>query len=107
MNRVFKTSNNSTEFYIYLTPGCHKSSITGLIQNNINTMSIKVSVHSRPVENQANIELIKLISKLFNIPKSRVQIKQGAKSRHKLILINNYKMENIPQDIQKLILQYL
>ncbi|KST62984.1 DUF167 domain-containing protein [Mastigocoleus testarum] len=50
--------------------------------------SLTVHLKSPPVDGKANQELIKILAKKFNIPKSNVTIKSGASSRHKLIEIH-------------------
>jgi len=46
-----------------------------------------VYVKEQPIENKANIALIKLLSEYFNVPKSHVNIISGMKSRQKIIEI--------------------
>lgn len=44
-------------------------------------------IKEQPIENRANIALIKLLSKYFNVPKSKINIRAGIKSRNKIIEI--------------------
>ncbi|MGB5594483.1 MAG: DUF167 domain-containing protein [Crocosphaera sp.] len=46
-----------------------------------------ISLKSPPTEGKANQELIKLLGKRFNVPKSHISIKSGVSSRQKLIEI--------------------
>jgi len=46
-----------------------------------------VALSAPPVEGKANQALIKILAQELNIPKSRIQIKSGKTSRHKLIEI--------------------
>jgi uncharacterized protein (TIGR00251 family) len=48
-----------------------------------------VRLKSPPVEGKANQELIKLLAKHFQVPKSKIQIKVGQSSKQKLIEIFN------------------
>jgi len=50
--------------------------------------SLTVSLKSPPVEGKANEELIKLLAEQFDLPKSRIRIKSGLSSRHKLVDID-------------------
>jgi uncharacterized protein (TIGR00251 family) len=45
----------------------------------------EVYLHSLPKDNEANIELIELLSKHFNVSKSNVKIIKGEKSKYKVI----------------------
>lgn len=48
-----------------------------------------VSLQSPPVDGKANSELIQLLAKTLDIPKSAIHIKSGRHSRHKLIEIDD------------------
>ena len=50
---------------------------------------IKVYVKSQPTDGKANKEAIKLIAEFFKVRKKDIKIIQGAKSREKLIEIND------------------
>jgi len=50
--------------------------------------SLTVSLKSPPVEGKANEELIKLLAEKFDVPKSRISIKSGLSSKHKLVDID-------------------
>lgn len=55
--------------------------------NQIETHKIKLK--SPPVDNAANEELIKFISKYYKVPKTHITIKKGLKSRYKIIEISD------------------
>lgn len=42
-------------------------------------------LHERAHDGEANVALLKLLSKEFNVPKTSIQIKSGLASRQKLI----------------------
>ncbi|HET9807199.1 MAG TPA: DUF167 domain-containing protein [Nitrososphaeraceae archaeon] len=48
---------------------------------------IKVSIKSKPELGKANRELIKLLSKYFEVSTDKIKIIQGAKSRKKVVYI--------------------
>ena len=98
MDRAFKTSNSGLEFCVYLTPGSQKEAITDiLIEGDL--ASLKIAVHARPTDNQANEGLIKFLSGYFKIAKSKIIIKRGQKSRNKQIFINEFCVADIPADV--------
>lgn len=47
-----------------------------------------VSVKSPPKEGKANEELIEVLAKYFNVPKTRISIESGHKTRNKMIVID-------------------
>ncbi|MBD1944524.1 DUF167 domain-containing protein [Coleofasciculus sp. FACHB-712] len=51
--------------------------------------SLTVHLKSPPVDGKANEELIQILSKKFNISKSRIFIKSGLSSRNKLVEIDD------------------
>lgn len=53
----------------------------------VNGHELTVYLREKPIEGQANIALIKLLSAHFHIPKTSIQIKSGAHGRKKLVEI--------------------
>jgi uncharacterized protein (TIGR00251 family) len=49
--------------------------------------SLTVHLKSPPVDGKANKELIKLLAKKYQVPKSQITIKSGLTSKNKLIEI--------------------
>ncbi len=49
---------------------------------------LEVQVRAAPVNNAANESVIKLLAKSLRVPKSRLRIVSGAKSRDKIIEVN-------------------
>ena len=49
--------------------------------------SLTVHLKSPPVDGKANDELIQILSKKFDVPKSSIRIKSGLSSRNKLVEI--------------------
>ena len=107
MNKIFREINNILEFNVYLVPGASKIGLIGLYQADIDIISLKIAVHSKPINNQANLDLIKLLSELFVVTKSCIIIKRGLKSRHKVINIFSYNLKKLPNCLQNNILEYL
>ncbi|HAJ58855.1 MAG TPA: hypothetical protein DCP31_06010 [Cyanobacteria bacterium UBA8543] len=50
--------------------------------------SLTVHLKSPPVDGKANQELIELLAKKFDVPKSHIRIKSGLSSKTKLIEID-------------------
>lgn len=53
---------------------------------------LTVFLREKPVEGEANAGLIKLLSKHFDVPKTSIIIKAGAKSKHKRVEIPVVKL---------------
>jgi len=54
---------------------------------DISENQIRIGIMSNPVKGQANLEIIKKLSRHFGIPTSKIQIKRGHKSKNKIIEI--------------------
>lgn len=48
---------------------------------------VNIFVKSSPIENKANLEIVKLLSEYYVIPKSSISIKTGRKSKRKIVEI--------------------
>jgi uncharacterized protein (TIGR00251 family) len=54
---------------------------------NVNGNEIDIGVMAKPMKGEANAEIIKKIAKHFDVPKSKVRIVAGEKSRKKMVEI--------------------
>jgi uncharacterized protein (TIGR00251 family) len=57
---------------------------TEIIRWNEDKKALRVNVHAKPEDNEANIEVVKFFSKLL---KKKVVIKSGLRSKEKLLKI--------------------
>jgi len=48
---------------------------------------LEISVKEQPIEGKANKRIVELLSKHFRIPKNKIEIKKGLKSKIKIIRI--------------------
>ena len=71
---------------IYIQPNSKKSGYAGLYDG-----IPKLKITAPPVDGAANAEIIKIFSKLLNIPKSEIVISSGQASRIKILDINTDK----------------
>lgn len=68
---------------IYIQPNSKKSGYAGVYDG-----LPKLKITAPPVDGAANSEIIKIFSKLLNIPKSDIVISSGQASRLKILDIN-------------------
>ncbi len=71
---------------VYIQPNSKKSGYAGLYDG-----IPKLKITAPPVDGAANSEIIKIFSKLLNIPKSDIIISSGQASRLKILDINTDK----------------
>lgn len=67
---------------IHVQPRASKNEIIG-----IHGDSLKIRLTSPPVEGAANSLLVEFMAKKLGIPKSRIEIAAGEKSRHKTLKV--------------------
>ena len=68
--------------HVHVQPRASKNEITGIYGD-----SLKVRLTSPPVEGAANSLLVEFMAKKLGLPKSRVELISGEKSRHKTLKI--------------------
>lgn len=78
----YKIKDNQVELRIYAKPNAKRSEITGVSENGL-----CVALHARPQDGEANKELIKFLSDLLRIPKSKIKLQRGDSSRYKLCIL--------------------
>ena len=80
----YQISNNVITLKLYVQPGSKKNEIMGLFEG-----SLKIKLATQPIEGQANLALIKYLSQLLKVPKSKIILKKGEKSRHKIVNVQS------------------
>lgn len=79
---------------IRVTPGAKRAEIVGWKEG-----ILRVKLVSPPEKGRANRELCELIADRLHVAKSRVTIESGETSRQKTLLIRNFEMQNLPEDL--------
>lgn len=74
-------SNGSVRFKVKIIPKSQQSEIVGALGED----TLKIKVAAIAAKNKANQELVKFLSKTFNVPKSNVTIISGPTSPLKVI----------------------
>ena len=69
---------------ILVQPRANRNEVAGIHGDRL-----KIRVTAPPVEGKANEQIIKLLAKVFGVPKSHVMVLCGARSRNKRIGVRN------------------
>jgi len=93
----YKAGPQGLTFPVKVHPGASHSAIQG-----VEGEYLKVRLAAPPVDGKANEELIKLISKLLNLPKSRISIRTGVSSRRKVLLLEHFPEESFQRFLQSI-----
>lgn len=97
-NKLLDITKEGVEVNIHLIPGAKKEQILGIVET-IRGHAIKIAIHEKPSENKANEALVKFLASLLSIPKSKIEIKRGHKSRDKRIAITGVTVAEISAKI--------
>ncbi len=73
--------------HIKVTPNSAKTKISGKFTDEKNQEYLKVNLAAVPEDGKANEELVKFLSKLLKIPKSKIEIIRGDISRMKVLKV--------------------
>ena len=68
------------QYSVTVKPG---SSQEKIVENTDGALTIYL--RAKPHDGEANVALVKLIAKHFNVPKTSIRVIRGVKSRHKVI----------------------
>lgn len=73
---------------VKIIPRSPKNEITDIIEDEEGEKTIKIRIKAPPEKGKANAELIKFLSKTFNIKRDTISIISGKTDRLKLIKIS-------------------
>lgn len=86
----FTEKEGSLIFAVRVLPKSSRNEIVGEMDG-----ALKIKLKSPPVDGAANAELIKILSKNFDVPKSAIEIVKGQTSKSKQIKIKGLKTANL------------
>ncbi|EKV30345.1 hypothetical protein C882_4304 [Caenispirillum salinarum AK4] len=75
--------------FVRLTPKASRNALQGLAADADGGRVLKVAVTAVPENGKANQALVKLLAKVWKLPKSAVSITAGATDRRKTLLIES------------------
>ena len=67
---------------VYVQPGAKRTEVVGLHGD-----ALKIKIAAAPLAGKANTALLNYLADCFEVPSNQVLLKQGAKSRHKVVAI--------------------
>lgn len=79
--KITKT-NNGVAFKVKVVPNSSASKIV-----EVNEEFVKIKLNSPPIEGRANKEVINLLSKVLDVPKTSIEIMNGDKSKLKTLRV--------------------
>jgi len=86
MNWYHSAGQNDFVLTLHIQPGAKRTEPAGLHGD-----AMKIKLAATPVEGKANMALLKYLADCFEVPRHQVVLKQGEKSRRKIVIIRQSK----------------
>jgi uncharacterized protein (TIGR00251 family) len=80
---------------VRVTPRASRNKIVDVLSDG----TVKIHIAAPPVDDQANTELVKFLSEVLGVPKTRLEIVAGTSGRDKLISVLDMDVETAHQRI--------
>lgn len=81
-------TDDSITFAIRVQPRAARSGVAGEFEG-----ALKVRLAAAPVAGAANEELIRLLAKLFDVPRAAVAVISGATNKNKIVRVNGISFD--------------
>lgn len=85
LDKLLKSTGNGVLLAVKVSPKSHQDGIKGVVALPHDRIGLAVRVCPPAADGAANEAVIELLSVLFKVPRSCVEIKSGAASRTKMI----------------------
>ncbi len=82
-------------FAVRVQPRASRSEIAGELDG-----ALKLRLAAPPVDGEANEELIRLLSKLFRLPRASVELLSGATNKNKVVRLHGVSQAEVEQTLQ-------
>ncbi|MGE9516239.1 MAG: DUF167 domain-containing protein [Solitalea-like symbiont of Tyrophagus putrescentiae] len=94
-------NKNKVKIHVKIHANAKKNAIV-----NVKDDLIRISIKSRPVNNEANKELLEFLSTILKLSKKNISITKGLTSKFKTVSIDNYNEEELYITIKKMVNLY-
>ena len=81
----FEAVADGVRVTLRVTPKASRNAVSGLADTVAGGKALKVSVTAVPEDGKANDAVIKLLSKLWHVPKTAITVVAGATDRNKIL----------------------
>jgi len=96
-NYNFHDGKKGSALAIRVIPGASKNEIAEVLNDG----TVRIRLTAQPIEGKANAALVDFLSKLLDIPRSRITIVAGETRRDKLVSIIDMDSETLQERISK------
>lgn len=91
-------NKDALTFAVRVQPRASRSQIAGELDG-----ALKVRLAAPPVDGEANDELIRLLARLFDLPRSQVALLAGQTSKNKLVSVSGISREACERILQEVL----
>ena len=81
----FEPAAGGVRVTVRVTPKASRNAVTGLADTAAGGRALKLSVTAVPEDGKANEAVVKLLAKLWKLPKSNIALVAGATDRNKIL----------------------
>jgi len=89
-----KSKDKNLHLFLRVQPKASKDEFSEILDDRI-----KLRITAPPVDGKANKHLLKFLSKIFKVPKTKITLKSGKTGRNKHLIIHNPKC--LPEQISE------
>jgi len=90
---AWRETKDGLSLSVRLTPRGGRDALEGIEKLSDGREVLKVRVRAAPTEGEANAALIALLARLFEVPRSHVQLVAGASARLKTVAVSGVSQE--------------
>jgi len=98
---IIRKHSNGTTIDLFVIVDSKKSIFPAGLNKWRKRIDVKVSAKAK--DNQANLEVVKIIAEFFNKPTKNVSIISGKKSKQKTVLIKNLSANTVTKKLKELL----
>jgi uncharacterized protein len=95
---MISESNDGCYLRVVVSPNSSENKIVGK-----STSELKIKISSPPIDGKANRELVKFISKILGLSKSKIILSKGLGSKHKSLFIKGISIEKLDDKLNMLL----
>lgn len=78
---------------VRVQPGARKTAILGVYGEGA-AAQLKIALQAPPVDGRANQALIQFVAEFFSLPRNRVEVVSGERSRSKVLLLRGISLHD-------------
>jgi uncharacterized protein (TIGR00251 family) len=101
MGNIIKKNKEGVTINLYVTTDAKKC----IFPADFNKWreKIEIKVNSKPKDNKANFEVIKLVADFFQKPMKNIMIIRGKKTKEKTVLIKDIDINTVVEKLKELV----